>query len=107
MTTLQNLATKQIIITRLTTVSGNKRAYATLTATLAEIQPLSLEKTNLINGMMGKTFKCYVDPSVTILEADMLREVSNSNLYKVKTGGVTRRTFGSIDYTEIIMEQVN
>ncbi len=107
MTTLENLTTKQIVITRLTTVSGNKKAYVTTTADFAEIQPLSLEKTILVNGQMGKTFKCYVDPSVSILEGDLLREVSNGNKYKVKTGGVSRRTFGSIDYTEIIMEQVN
>lgn len=107
MTTLQNLTTKQIVITRLTTVSGNKRAYLTTTACMAEIQPLSLEKTNLINGAMGKTFKCFIDPSVTVQEADMFREVSNGNLYKVKTGGVSRRTFGSVDFITIIMEQVN
>lgn len=107
MTALLNLTNKEIIITRLTTVSGNKRAYATVTADFAEIQLLSPEKTNLYNGAMGKTFKCYVDPSVDIREADMLREVSNGNLYKVKTGGVTRRSQGSIDYFQIVMEQVN
>lgn len=107
MTTLQNLTTKQIIITRLTTVTGNRRAYATTTACMAEVQPLSPAKTNLYNGAMGKTFICYVDPTVTILEADMLREVSNGNLYKVKTGGVSRRTFGSVDFLSIVMEQVN
>lgn len=107
MSTLENLTTKEIVITRLTTVSGNKRAYTTTTGAMAEIQPLSPDKTNLYNGAMGKTFRAYVDPSVSILEADMLREVSNGNLYKVKTGGVTRRTFGSIDYLQIIMEQIN
>lgn len=107
MTTLENLTTKAIIITRLSTVSGYKRAYATLTAAFAEIQPLSREKTEMYNGAMGKTFICYVDPSVSIQESDMLRETSNGNLYKVKTGGVSRRTMGSIDYVAVIMEQVN
>lgn len=107
MTTLQNLTTKQIVIARMSVVSGNKRAYATTTAANSEIQPLSLDKTNLYNGQMGKTFKCYVDPSVTILEADLIREVSTGRLFKVKTGGVSRRTMGSIDYTEVVMEQTN
>lgn len=107
MTSLEHLTTKQIIITRLTTTTGNRRAYATLTAAFAEIQQLSVEKTNLYNGAMGKTFQCYVDPSVSILEGDSLRETSTGNIYKVKTGGVTRRSMGSIDYLSVIMEQVN
>ncbi len=107
MTTLENFTNKQIITARLTVVSGNKRAYATLTAAFAEVQLLSPEKTNLYEGAMGKTFKMYVDPSVSVLEGDLIREVSNGNKYKVKTGGVTRRTQGSIDYTQVIMEQIN
>lgn len=107
MTTLENLATKQIVITRLMAVSGNKRAYATTTAALAEIQPLSPEKTTLVNGQMGKTYRAFVDPSYSVQESDILREVATGNKYKVKTGGVSRRTFGSIDYNEIIMEQIN
>lgn len=107
MTTLINLTTKQIIITRLTTVSGNKKAYLTTTAAMAEIQPLSPAKTQAFEGVMGKTFVCYVDPAVSILETDKLREVNTGNVYKVKNGGVSRRTFGSIDFTSIIMEQVN
>lgn len=107
MSTLQNLTTKQIIISRLSTVSGNKQAYATTTAALAEIQPLSPSKTQLVEGVMGKTFICYTDPTVNVQEHDKLREVSNGNLYKVRTGGVSRRTFGSTDFVAIIMEQVN
>lgn len=107
MTTLVRLADKQIIVSRLTQVSGNRKAYATLTAGYAEIQPLSLEKTNLVNGQMGKTFVFYVDPSVAILELDELREVSTGRIFKVKTGGVSRRTQGSIDYTHIIAEHIN
>lgn len=107
MTTLQNLTTKEIVIVRLSVVSGNKQAYTTTTAAIAEVQPLSAQKTNLYNGAMGKTFICYVDPSVSVQESDRIREVGTGNIYKVKTGGVTRRTFGSIDYKAIVMEQVN
>lgn len=107
MTTLENLLTKQIIITRLTTVSGNKKAYATTTATYAEIQPITPDKVNLYNGAMGKTYKCFTDPTDDIQEGDTLREVSTGKLFKVKTGGVSRRTMGSMDFLAIIMEQVN
>lgn len=107
MATLLNLTTKQIIITRLTAVSGYKRAYVTTTAAMAEIQPLSPAKTELIGGVMGKTFVIYVDPSVSIQESDRLREVSTGNIYTVKTGGVSRRTFGSVDFVSVHVEQVN
>lgn len=107
MKTLLNLTTKQIVIMRLGTVSGYRSAYATTTAAMCEIQPLSLEKTQMISGVMGKTFVCYTDPDVSILAGDKLREVSSGNLYKVKNGGVSRRTFGSIDFLHIIMEQIN
>ncbi len=106
-TTLQNLATKQIIITRLVATSGFKQAYATTTAGLAEIQPLSPAKTQSVDGVIGKTFVCYVDPSVSILPSDRIREVNTGNIYKVRTGGVSRRTFGSVDFVAIVMEQVN
>lgn len=107
MTTLQNLITKSIIIARLVQVSGYKTAYATVTAAIAEIQPLSAQKTQLVDGVMGKTFMCYTDPDVDIQEHDKLREVNTGNIYKVKTGGVSRRTFGSLDFLSVIMEQVN
>ncbi len=107
MGTLQNLTNKQIIITRLVTVSGNKKAYSTTTAAMAELQPLSPAKTQAFDGVMGKTYACYVDPSVTILEGDRLREVSNGKIYKVKNGGVSRRTFGSVDFLSIIIEHIN
>ena len=105
--TLQNLRNKQIIVSRLTTVSGNKRAYATLTAAYVELQPASREKVDMFGGAMGKLFNCYADISADILEADMLRETSSGNLYKVKTGGVSKRSQGSIDYLQIVVEQIN
>ena len=107
MTTLQNLTTKQIIIVRLTTTSGNKRAYATTTAAWAEIQPAVPDKADLFAGNTGKLFRCYTDPLVDIQEGDMLREVSNGKKYKVRTGGVARRTMGSMDFLSIVMELVN
>lgn len=107
MTTLQNLTNKEIIITRLTTVSGNKKSYVTTTGAMTEIQPLSPAKTASYEGVMGKTYVLYADPSVTILEGDRLRETSNSKIYKVRNGGVNRRTFGSIDFLAVIIEHIN
>lgn len=107
MTSLLNLRNKQVIITRLLTVSGNKRAYATTTAAWVEIQPVSFSKQDVGGGVMNKLYKMFMDPTADIQEADMLRETSNGKHYKVRTGGVNRRTQGSIDYIEVVMELTN
>lgn len=104
---LENLRTKQVIVSRLTTISGDKRAYATLTAAYVELQPAVPDKQDLYSGSMGKLFRCYADATADILEADKLRETSNGHIYKVRTGGVSRRTEGSIDYLHIVVEQIN
>jgi hypothetical protein len=106
MTILANLRNKQFYISRLTTISGNKRAYSTTTGVLAEIQPLSPSKTQAIEGVMGKTYVVYAGATDDILEADRLREVSTNKIYKVKTGGVQRRTQGSFDFLVVYVEQV-
>lgn len=107
MVTLVNLTTKQVIITRLTTVTGNRKAYTTTTACMAEVQPLSPDKTQLVEGVMGKTYKCFTEGNIDIQEGDRLREVATGKIFKVKNGGVSRRTFGSMDFLAVIMEQVN
>lgn len=107
MSILAHLRTKQLIISRLTTVSGNRRAYSTTTATFGEVQPLSPAKTQLVEGVMGKTYHIFTEPLEDIIEADRLREVLTGKIFKVKTGGVSRRTEGSMDFLAIIVEQVN
>ena len=107
MTTLINLTNKQVIISRLTTVSGNRRAYVTTTAAMSEIQPLSPAKTQLVEGVMGKTYHIFTESTADIQESDKLREVSTSKVFKVKTGGVSRRTMGSMDFLAVIVEQMN
>ena len=98
--------TKEIIISRMTAVSGDKIAMTTVTACMAQLQPLSDEKTQIMGGVFGKTFKIYVDTSIAINVGDRLRD-ENNNYYTVKKGGVTPRSQGSIDYQLIIIEQTN
>lgn len=107
MTTLENLTTKRLIVSRLVTVTGNRKAYATTTGAWGEVQPLSPQKTQLVEGVMGKTYNVYTESTDDIQEADKLREVGTGKVFKVKTGGVSRRTMGSIDFLSIVVEQVN
>ncbi len=107
MSKLAHLSTNKIIISRKTTTSGYKKIYATVTAGLGHIQPVSPEKTNLLEGVMGKTYMIYTDGDVDIEEGDKLRDVNTGNVYQVKNGGVTRRTVGIVDYNQVVIVQVN
>lgn len=104
MTKITHLLTNLVVITRLQTVSGDKQAYATVTSVSGHIQPISADKVQIYDGVFGKTYKIYVDGETAIQEGDMLKDEDN-NYYTVKAGGVSRRTFGSFDFREIIIEK--
>lgn len=103
---LQHLLTKTFIQSRLTAISGYKQAFATVTGARGNLQPLSLSKNQLSDGVMGKTFVIYADPTLDVREGDKLRDTATGKYYKVRNGGVTRRTQGSIDFNHIIVEEI-
>lgn len=107
MGTIVHLATNRFIIARLTPVSGYKSVYATTTFALGTLQPLSGQKTQAYDGVMGKTYALYVDGLIDVQEGDRFRELQTSKVYKVVNGGVSRRTIGAIDYKAIIVQEVN
>lgn len=104
---LAHLATNTLVISELVTVSGYKQAYSTVTTCLGALQPLSAEKTNLYNGVMGKTYRIFLDHGIDIGENDKLRDVDTGQIFKVVNGGVTRRTSGSTDYKEVVIIEVS
>lgn len=104
---LAHLATHTLIASRLTTVSGNKKAFTTTTGFKAAVQPISASKQQMYEGAVGKTFQIYADGSLDVQEGDQLRDTFNGKYYKVKNGGVSRRTHGGlIDFHEIIVEEI-
>jgi len=107
MTVLATQQNRNLIITRLTIVSGFKSDYATVTGTKAEVQPASPTKTELFDGVMGKTFVIFVDGTIDIAESDKLRDTSSGKFYKVMNGGISRRTHSNIDYLEVTVQEVN
>lgn len=104
---LAHLATNKLIVSTFGVISGYRKAYATLTTCFGAVEPLSAEKTNLFNGSMGKTHVIYIDHGINISEGDRLRDNSSNQIYKVVNGGVTRRTAGSMDYKQVIVEEVD
>ena len=103
---ITHLLSNTVVITRLTEVSGDKQAYSTVTSVEGHIQPISASKAALYDGVFGKTYKIYTDGETAIQAGDKLRD-ENGNHYTVKAGGVNRRTFGSFDFREIILERTS
>ncbi len=104
---IAHLATNTMIISRLTPVSGYKSVFATTTAGIVHLQPVSPEKTQLYGGVVGKMYRIYTDGSLDILEGDRLRDTGTSKIYQVVNGGVTRRSYGATDYKSVIVQEVN
>ena len=107
MTTLVHLATNRFIISRLTPVSGYKSSYQTTTAALCTLQPLSAQKTQSYDGVMGKTYIIYAEGLLDVQENDRFRDVNTNKYYRVMNGGVSRRTMGALDFNQIIVTEVN
>ena len=88
----------------MTATSGRRKSMATVTTEMGQLQPLSPEKTAAVGGVMGKTWRIFVDAVSVIQEGDEIRD-ENSKLYRVVTGGITQRTQGVMDYKEITIEE--
>jgi len=83
---LLNLFTEKIVVGRISTVSGDKTAYATVTAEYGNIQRVDDEKSTMLGGAIGKTFRLYTNENADIQKGDMLKD-EDGNEYKV--AGIT------------------
>ncbi len=103
---MQFLKDETIVIARRTQQAGTDKFLAsTVTSAKAHIQPLDRQRLELVGGAFGKGYVIYMDSSVDVKEGDRLKD-SSSNFYKVVTGGVSKRNFGSFEHSEIIVELV-
>lgn len=104
--TLTHLATNRVIITRMTAVSGYKSVLTTVTAAIVNLQPISAEKTALMGGIIGKTFKIFCDSGIDIQEHDRLRDNISGKEYRVRAGGVTLHSYFATEYYEVLIEEI-
>jgi len=102
---MQFLKDNTVVIARKTNVSGDLFLASTVTSAKMHIQPLSQEKAELYSGAFGKSYTFYCDAVVDIQVGDKLRD-PDSNIYKVVTGGVSKRDFGSFNHKEVIVELI-
>lgn len=77
---------------------------ATLTASSADIQPSSVERTQFAEGHFGAVFDAYVDVSLDIKEGDQV--VTNGKRYSVK--GVSRfEDGGMLPHKQLLLVAVD
>lgn len=103
---ISHLRTNTLIQQRMVAVAGSyKQVFSTVTAVVGNLQPLSIQDAQLFDGVFGRTFQFFADGTVDIQEGDKMRD-ENGVFYRVKGGGVVRRTEGSIDYLKVICERI-
>lgn len=102
------LLDRYVKIYRLTSVSGYKTSYSTLTTTIeATIQPLGDSKAQMATGSFGKLFKIYLDVNAPVQEGDRIVDY-DGNVYKIEAGGIENRTDGFMaDYMGVVCQKVN
>ena len=98
-----------MIQSRMTVVSGYKQAFATVTAELpGALQPIKdadSPLSPLTDGVFGRQFVFFCDGTIDVQEGDRLKD-ENGNIYRVRSGAVVRRSFGSIDYLKVLCERI-
>ncbi len=74
----------------------------TLTVVDADIQPASIERTQLAEGLYGAVFDAYVDQSVDIKEGDQVVDTASGKRYSVK--GVSNwESAGLLAHKELLL----
>jgi len=102
---ITHLLNRNIVISRMTdTGVGDKMAFSTVTTMMSHIQPQERSKGEISTGVFGKSYRIYMDGGINVEAGDRLRDTNNT-YYTVRSGGVSRRTFGSFDYLIIICEE--
>lgn len=101
---LRNLMTNKIVIARQATTSGIKMAYSTVTAEFGTFQPLGGRNTELSPGAFSKAVRFYFPGDVDVQEGDRLKD-DLDNYYIVASGGINRRSHGSLDYLSVDCEK--
>ena len=102
-----HLATNTMIQTRMTTLSGFKQAFSTVTAELpGALQPLENYDSSLTEGVFGREFVFFCDGTLDVQEGDRLKDTVTGAIYRVRGGAVVRRSFGSIDYLKVLCERI-
>lgn len=96
--------TKQVIIRRLKTVSGRKKAFSSTATVDGHIQEFSREARQRLGIIEERAWIGYFDIEEDIKEGDHIIDPYNTEYY-VKE--VTKKDYGVNQHLEIILEEAN
>lgn len=96
--------TKQVVVRRLSTVSGHKKAFQATATVDGHIQELSKEARQKMGIIEERTWIAWFDLEEDIREGDRLID-ERSVEYMVKE--VTRKDYGVNQHLQVIMEEAN
>lgn len=93
----------QIEIHRKRNISGFKYAYsATGTVQDIDLQPMEVDRVNMVEGRIGKTYEGYMDASIDVNEGDILKITDTSKRYTVRSVS-TYESAGLLDHHYLIL----
>lgn len=102
--TFLNLLTNTVVISRLSSVSGDRTSYSTVTSEYVNIQRMSDEKAIMVGGAIGKTFRLYAGENADIEKGDKLID-EDGNEYKV-VGITIPAELGNFIHKEAVINKV-
>ena len=103
--TFLNLLTNRVVVARLSAISGDKTAYATITAEYVCIQRMSDVRTTQLGGAIGKMFRLYAEADADIEQGDKLKDMDSGDEYKV-TSVSTPASLGNFVHLECTIVRV-
>lgn len=96
-------ASEQITIRRQRLKSGLRYGFsATGTVHDADLQPVEVERVNLIGGQIGKTYEGYLEASVDVKEGDQIKVTDTGKIFAVKSIS-TYEGAGLLDHHYLIL----
>lgn len=76
---------EQIIIRRQRSKSGLRYGFsATGTVQDLDLQPVEVERVNVLGGRIGKTYEGWLDSNVDIKEGDQIKIIDTGKIFTVK-----------------------
>lgn len=104
MRTIDHFFTRDIVIRRLSIVSGNKRAFQTTATVAGMIQERNREANPNLGILEERTFMAWFDLDEDIREGDRIIDKNGVEFYaKV----VTRKDYGVNTHLQVILEKPN
>jgi len=96
--------TKQVVIRRLSTISGRKKAFQSTATVDCHIQEMSKEARQRLGIIEERAWNLWADIDSNILEGDTMID-ENDIEYTVRE--ITKKDYGVNEHLQVILEEAN